>query len=485
MSERRLRSRKKLKTVSGLALAALFLSSALYLARPYLTQTPRPDVHTASEDVTVLFTAEEGDITSVTIDPGNGAEYTLNVSGGSLSTADDPDMPIRDSVSSLVLSNLSLIRAEKTVIDTSKERTDPALFGFAPYACRAVITTAEHKLHTVRIGGRIQGGIPYYYFMIDDDPRIFAGSADMYSAFSVPRDMLAPVPAFRINTDIVDSVTLTGSCDFSMKYTDMGWQMTRPCSCPVSGTFSDGYLKNLSQLTFSRYITEADKADLEAFGLDEPTLTIDIALAESVVTAPVTDGSQVTVTVPASHLAVAVGGPYDELSRYALYDGKVLTISYFYIDALTVTDVSAAMLGVPFRAPIYSLSEVSVRCGETEKTYDLAFIEETDALGHYKYDENGEQLYELHVTSCGEAVDAEAFAGWFSRLQNMKMLSPAGSVPTDTEKGPAATVTLKSALHERVIELYEITSSRVLVTADGTQLCLTDDAVLTEIISMP
>ena len=42
-------------------------------------------------------------------------------------------------------------------------------------------------------------------------------------------------------------------------------------------------------------------------------------------------------------------------------------------------------------------------------------------------------------------MDADAFAGWMTRLQGMKILGPAGSTAPDTEKGPAASVTLKSA----------------------------------------
>lgn len=478
-------SGKILKTAALLALALLFLISAWYLIRRSLPQRKLPEVHTASEDVRVLFTAEADDIASVTVDPGDGNEYTLSVNGGKLVLSDEPDRELKDSVTRGIMNNIRLIRAEKTVIDTAKERTDLKLYGFDPYRCRAVMITADKKIHTLLIGSQIRGGIPYYYFMFDDDPAVYAGSTDMYSAFSVSRGMLFPAPEISINPDIVDSVSLSGAYSFSMRYTDMGWQMTRPFDYPVSGTFSGGYLKNLSQLSFGRYIAEANDADLEAYGLTEPYLTIDVLIAQSVVTAPVSDGSTVKMELPARHELLLIGGSCDETSRYALYRDQVVTVSYFFTEALKVPDTGKAVLTVPFQVPIYALTQVTAAAGPEKRNYALAFIEEKDALGHDRYDENGEKLYALTVTSNDGAVDADAFAGWMARLQGMKILGPAGSSVPDTEKGPAASVTLKSALHERVIDFYRVTPSQLLMKVDGTGLYLTDDSILTEIMNAP
>ena len=477
------RSGKKLKTAALLALTVLFLISAWYLIQRSLPRRKPPEVHTASEDVRVLFTAGTDDIVSVTVDPGDGDEYTLSVSGEKLVLSDRPDRELKESVTRGIMNNVRLIRAEKTVIDTAEERTDLKLFGFDPYRCRAVILTADKKIHTLLIGSQIRGGIPYYYFMFDDDRTIYAGSTDMYSAFSVSRGMLFPAPKISINPDIVDSVSLSGAYGFSMRYTDMGWQMTHPFDYPVNGTFSGGYLKNLSQLSFGRTIAEAADADLEEYGLTEPYLTIDVLIAQSVVTAPVSDGSTVKMDLPARHEILMIGSPCDETSRYALYRDQVVTVSYFFTEALKVPDTEKAVLSVPFQVPIYALTRVSVTAGPEERNYTLAFIEEKDALGHERYDENGEKLYALTVTTNDGPVDADTFAGWMARLQGMKILGPAGNAAA--EKEPAASVTLKSALHERVIEFYRVTPSQLLMKVDGTGLYLTDDSILTEIMNAP
>ena len=155
-------SGKKLKTAALLALTVLFLISAWYLIQRSLPRRKPPEVHTASEDVRVLFTAETDDIVSVTVDPGDGDEYTLFVSEEKLVLSDRPDRELKESVTRGIMNNVRLIRAEKTVIDTAEERTDLKLFGFDPYRCRAVILTADKKIHTLLIGSQIRGGIPYY-----------------------------------------------------------------------------------------------------------------------------------------------------------------------------------------------------------------------------------------------------------------------------------------------------------------------------------
>ncbi len=470
---------KKSKAILAVFLALLFTASAAYLIGRRLSDGKKADVHTASQDVRVLFEADFDHIASVLIDPGCGDPYILTVKNGALVLRDNEEYPIRDQILALIGNNIRLVRAENTIIDTLAERVPKSAYGFAPYRCKAEITDSDGRRHTILIGDQIRGDIPYYYFMFDNDPNIYAGSTDMHSAFSYEYSMLHPVPDLRINTEIAEEVALTGALDFSFYYTDMGWQMRSPFEYPLSESFSDGYLKNISALSLARYITTADTGmNLEAFGLDEPYLEIRIQHGESVISVPVPEGNDIHATIPAYTTELLIGNPYDEYSRYALFEGSLYTVSDFRIDVLTDFSMSRALKAQPFQTALSVLNSVRVKTDGSSGEYVLIFEKQKDAAGNELYDDGGQLLYNLEVYRDGVKIEANRFANWFLQLQGIKIL---GEVPVGQslpDSGPVAEIRLSSLLHERLISFYPISQTQLLMTVDGTGLYFTDESAL-------
>ena len=142
----------RLKTVLIIAAAAAVLTgtAGFFILRD-LSRPEPVTVHTASEYVTELCVCAIGDVASVTITPPSGEPYTLLVLDGDLVLEEDPSFPLRPSMTSLVKTNICLVRSENTVLDTADLRVDLKDFGLEPPACACSFRMTDGTVNTLRI----------------------------------------------------------------------------------------------------------------------------------------------------------------------------------------------------------------------------------------------------------------------------------------------------------------------------------------------
>ena len=450
------------------ASAALIMGTAGYFVLRGDTQDPPPVIHTASEYVTILGKYDLDDIVSVTITPPGGEAYSLLSQDGKLVYADDPSFPLRPGITDLVASNICTVRSENTVLDTAEHPVKLADFGLEPYRCMCTFQLTDGTVNTIRIGNQIAGGeIPYYYFMWNSDPRIFAGGTDMYSAFSYDRSFLHTVTQPSVNTDILDAVEITGLNTLSFRYTDIGWQITSPFSYPADTNLMTGYLANLSHILFSRYICRTGDADLKALGLEDPLLTLTVTEAESILTVPDTSGNFHTYPIPEVRSVFRFGAEYDEYNRYVEYNGSVYTATFYLTDFLFDVGAKDLCLSSPFDLDIYRLTGLEVDSSSGRVRYDIILTEQVGPSGALVTDEMGNTLYDCSILRNGEAMDTDAFLTWYAA--DLRPVSPSGisvDLPPQ-ERKEAAAFTLFGEKSKRTVYFYK-NGLQYLMYVDGT-----------------
>ena len=467
------------------AAAALIMGTVVFFVLRGDTQDPLPEIHTASEYVTILGTYTLDDIVSVTITPPDGQAYTLFSQDGTLIYAEDPSFPLRPGITELIAANICAVRSENTVLDTAEHPVKLADFGLDPCRCMCSYQLTDGTVNTIRLGNQIVGGeIPFYYFMWNSDTRIFAGGTDMYSAFSYDRSFLHTVTQPSVNKDILGAVEITGQNTLSLRYTDIGWQIASPFAYPADPDLMTGYLANLSNILFSRYICRAEDADLKALGLEEPLLTLTVTEAESVMTVPDTSGNLRTYPVPEARSVFLFGANYDEYNRYVEYEGTVYTATCYLTDFLFSVSAKDLCLPSPFNLDIYQLTALEAVSPSVRVRYDIVLTEQVGRNGALVTDEMGNTLYDCSVLRNGEGMDTDAFLTWY--VTCLRQVNPSGvfSGPLTQETEPAASIILTGEKSKRTVSFYK-NGLQYLMYVDGTCLFFVSSQVFEQIFPLP
>ncbi len=429
------------RTVLLIALAAALAAgtAGFFVLRGPEKNEPAP-IRTASEDVTVLESCRLEDIVSVTVTPPEGDPYTLVVLDGALVLEEDPSFPMRETVTDLIASNICAVRSEKTILDSARYTVDLKDFGLDPARCMCTFRKTDGTENTLRIGDRIVGDdIPYYYFMWNDDTRIFSGGTDMYSAFSYDRSLLHPVDRPALHKDLMDRVSVTGANPLSLEMTDLGWQITEPVSYPADLSITDTYLDSIAGILFSRYIGPAEECDLKALGLEEPVLSLKVTEAESILTVPDTAGGEHAFSVPEREVCFDFGTSYDEYSRYVLHEGTVYTAASYLTDFLFRMGPADLRLAAPFDRDINRLAALEAVMPSSETRYEVVLTEQVAPNGSLVTDEDGNILYDCAILKNGEPTDSDAFLIWYNSC--LRRIVPTGTAAAAPEGDAEAAVT--------------------------------------------
>ena len=455
------------------AAAVLLISAALFCRFLLHDKTgPANAPITGAEKETVLLKCALEDIASVTITPPGGNAYTLAVSDGRLTLSDDPAFPIKAAILQLIAENICNVRSERTIARfRAEDRAFLSGFGLTPPGCGAEILMRDGSVHRIRIGSQIQGDeIPYYYFLWDGDTLLYAGGTDMYSAFSCAKDQLHTVEAIGINIQLLDRFAVSGENSAAFQYTDTGWYCVSPYRYPMDQNRMSGFLQNIKNLRFSKYVCEADETASEAFGLLSPSAAFSFTEAESTLTVPDETGKLHSRTVPERTGVIRFGDPCDEFSRYAEYNGSIYTATYFstgFLDAVSPVDLAAVS---PFCVEPYQLSSLTLTKNGTEITYTLELTEQMDSGGGLVTDADGNILYNLSVRKDGARVENAPFLYWYNNT--LRALIPSGKTNggAATEGEPEATLTLRGAKDERTVSFIPMDPIHYAMSVDGTAL---------------
>ncbi len=467
------------------AAGALIMGTAVFVVLRREASPQVTEIHTASEYVTNLAEYSLDEITSVTVTPPLGEPYTLLVQNGALVLEEDPSFPLRTSMTSLLEANICTVRSEKTILDTAEHPVRLADFGLDPCKCMCSFQMKDGSVNTLRIGNQIVGeDIPYHYFMWNDDPRIFAGGTDMYSALSYDRSLIHTVTQPSLNKDLLDAMEISGQNTLSLRYTEFGWIIASPVSYPADPVSMSGYLDSVSGILFSRYICETDETDLKALGLDEPILTLTVTEAESILTVPDTDGEIHTYPIPEVRTVFRFGTDYDEYNRYVEYNGSVYTATRYLTDFLFDVSAGSLCLPNPINLDIYQMTGLEVSSSSLQCRYDIILTEQVSQNGSLVTDEMGNTLYDCTVRRNGESMDTDAFLAWYGNCLRQVVPSGTADGASSPDGEPAAVFTLFGAKEKRTVAFYA-SGLQYRMYVDGTCLYYISSQTFEQLFPLP
>jgi len=462
--------------------AAVVLATAFFLLnQPQPKDTAGLSLpEMAPRAVTLSDTALDA-IDRVVITPSAGEAYTLLVRDGSVKLAGKEDFDLRASFVSDVVNNICHVQAERVILDMAEKPIRLSDFGLDPCAFSAEILYRDQHRDLIRIGNQIAGDeIPWFYFLWNDDMRLFAGGTDMASAFNTDLSYLRAVSQPDIHRDLLERIEITGQENLVLSLTDFGWRLESPVSYPASSTFMEGFLKNVSQFMFSRFLGTETEFDPAVTGLDAPALTLTLTEGESIVTAPDTKGDVHTFIMPKRELRFAFGNAYDSSSYYASYDGKTYTVSYLFYRILSSCSADEMRQLNPFLLELYQVERIVLVSSEGSVTECGLSFQETQSQAS----QTDDVLYDLSVSVNNHAVDTEAFQRWYQDALYSFLPDGALPLPVSDDAEAKLTVTVENAYAKRTVEFIPYDTLHMAVRVDGVALDYVSNTACEKILAL-
>ena len=479
--KRPIRARGWLLPLGLLGLCAALIFALVALQKPH--QTPAEETENAGQ--LTLFECARADVRSIQLTPPSGESYTLIHRDGSLYLDADEPYLIRRLISDNLLSALCTVIMEEQVLNTHKTVSDLGAFGLENPVCSAVLTLQNGETHHLRLGDAMQFGIPYRYCMWDDDPWIYAISADVFDVFSYTREALHPVTQPVWDHRFWDQVTIRGEVNRTLTLTPAGWQLTSPIGYPVSTESAESFLSSVESISFATYVGAADQLDLAALGLVEPRLTLTIKQAATVATYTDDTGAVTEeILLPEEDITVSFGHDKDDYYVYCMYLDTVYTATRFQTAFLWNEDLSSLADPTPLDVRVTKVMSVTASTADETHVYTLSLTEQLLENGELKQDDLGNVLYDVHVRKDGIPMDADAFLMWYTAVH---ALSPSHSVPDAQalSQSPLLTLTLSGDGFSRSAAFLPLDSLHTALSVNGTAFSYLQNTDLADILALP
>ncbi|MBR5111401.1 MAG: DUF4340 domain-containing protein [Clostridia bacterium] len=459
------------KTVFILLLCAcLAAGGAVLLERSISHGTLTPQTN---EETLVLARPLE-DVRSVTITPKDSAAYTLVQGDGGFALEGRENEKLRDSVIREISLSLGEVPAEAVVLKELKQSQGltPAAFGLEPAKARVEITYLDGEKKELVLGDAAPGQeTPQRYCMLAGDPKLYTIIESDAEVFFHEMEYLLDFSQPSLDSSLLDRIEVSGAVVWTAAYTPSGWQMTAPFPYPLSIQRMDAILSRIDYMGFEAYLGEGETVNLSDYGLDEPEVTVRLAQAATVISGETEEGEQVSFPVAEREYLLQLGRNTDESGLYLMWEGKVYKASEFLLGFWKTLDPKELVLTTPINFQVNNLDQVCLMSGNVSKAYEIRMVESITENNQIAADEYGQTLYDLAVCRAGESedMDAEAFAGWYTKLA---ALSGDGKLPEDfTLSGESrGTITLINSHLTRTIDFYPFDALHDALAVDGEAL---------------
>ena len=476
---------KKSHVLLILLCAAAVLGAGAYFLRP---RQAAPDLPETTEPMYLLSRPAE-DIAAIAITPREGVAYPLVRSGEGLALLGQEDQPLRDWLVEDLMSISSCLIAEDVAADTAVHALTGAAwadYGLEPPAVTVLVTYQDGEKVQLSFGDLTPGEAPKRYCRRTGDSRVFTVMSEEAQVFFYEMAYLRDFDQPKIDASLLDRIDIAGDWTFGAYYTPSGWQMDAPFAYPLDPVKMDALLKNIESMGFEALLGDQRTADLAAYGLDAPALTVTLTQAPTVITGETTAGEQVTLDVPRREYTLLLGAETGKSGVYLCWEGRVYKASSFILGFWKELAVDDLLLRNPVNFLVNDLAAVAFSCGDARAAYEVRMVEGLTANNQIATDEYGNTLYDCAVRRAGEAedMDAEAFLNWYIRLSTLAPDGelPAGYAPTGA---PRARVTLTSASLTRTIELFPWDPLHDAVAVDGVALYYVEKTWLDRVLDTP
>ena len=478
--------KKKMKKggSKGRLLLWLLLTAAVLAAAAHFLRAPQvPKLPETAKKQELLSRAEE-DIASVRFDFAGGASYTLIRTGEGIRLLGRESIPLRSDVTDKMLAALSPLAAEEQVLDTLLEPIEKADFLLEPPQLRLTVQYRDGEEKQIDLGAEAADETPQRYCMAAGDSMLYTVLSGEVEMLFHEADYLRDFDQIRVRGDLLDRIDVTGSVDFSIRYTPSGWQMERPFAYPLSALRTDSLLSRMESMGFEACLGSEDEIDLDSLGLANPELTVTWQQAKTVVTGETEDGQTVQFQVPEETHTLLLGHENGQSGVYVWWDHSVFKASNFLFGFWKNLDYRQMLLRQPVNLMINDLNRFILTANGASAVYDVSMVESITDNNQIAKDEYGQVLYDAEIRRDGEKTDPASFLSWY---EQWAALAPAGEVPDGYRTGgeAAVQVTLENDALRRTVAFYPYDALHSAMTVDGVCLYYVENTALNALLSPP
>jgi hypothetical protein len=395
---------------STLALVVMLAGLGAYV---YFVTWKKTDNDAEAKKQKVFGSIQTGTIEEIRLKSVSGETTTLKKQNGVWQVT-DPIMARADDVRVNTLTGQLNTAEIVRVVDESP--TDLKDYGLAMPRIEVAFKGANDKdYHKLAIGDKSPTGVDLFAKR-DDDKRVFLVPSYEESAFNLATFDLRDKTLLKFDHDKVDDVELTADG----KTLEIGkdgndWKLKKPLQAKADGGAVEGLLGRLQSAQMKSFVAADPKpADLKKYGLEKPTVTVNVNSGSSKAT-------------------LLIGGKTSDKAFYArdVSQAAVVTVDSPIIDELRKgADEYRRKDLFEFRP--YNANHIEItRNGETV-VFDLTKGQADTPLGKWK-----------RASPNPGDVDKDKFDDFLSKLSNMRAIAfPDLKAPTGLNQ-PVMTVLLK------------------------------------------
>lgn len=440
------------------------------------------------DEVCLIEERDTDELYSVRIQPSGGDSYVLANIDGEMYIEGDTESPIKENVSLGIRNYATHIEAIDFVTDlshTSECNTDTSVYGLEFPCVTVEITYTDGQQITFFLGNSVEVDDRLYYYMkTAHNSYIYLVTSDFYDVFSYPVLALPPVPVPNINVSLIDAFCVHGEADFEIVYRKGNWVVTRPILYPANNSkVESSLLKPVENMLFYAYIGEKNTLNLSLYGLNDPRISVDIIMADTIVEGYDTDDNFHSESVSGYTHHLLIGDDYNSSAFYCLYDdvvyiGTYKTIGQYWFDI----DPYDFYLRNPVNLPTNSLNEITVCNGDNCTVYSFDYIEKLPEPGK---EELNEPVYDIFVYRNGTLISTNSFFSWYSQLTGLSVSGILRSDMIIDDREPDISLVIKSQDTDRRIDLFKADTLNYAVSVDGNALFFINASKIKEITEMP
>lgn len=356
-----------------------------------------------TEDTNSLATLDTENVTALHY-IGSDVDMNLSLEDGVWKSKEEPDRPINQDNVTSILSAITTIKAYQEVVDAPEDLAEYGLDNPAKYI---QATLKDGSTVTLKLGNEVITG-DGYYAMVNDDTKVYLVDVSYESGLSFTNlDMTAMEKTPTITAENITYINVDNreSEDVELKLNDnigvdnsgsnlYSWEILKPYGKGFTADTSKitTLQANYTSFSFNDCI-DYTGADMDKYGLKDPSASIDIGYFETTVTptpAADTDSTAATAEKINKEYKIYIGNKNEDGDYYVRSEGsnsvytmtgstvdKMLQIDVFSLLNLyvslpnidTVDKINADIEGTPYTMEIKRTSKTKADSEETEATY--------------------------------------------------------------------------------------------------------------------
>ena len=422
---------------------------------------PKPDKLILS-----AFALEE--IEMVTLYPSGGEAFSLHKSVDNVyAVVGDEHFPLNADRVEEIFDMATLMRAEYTAA-TDINKTNLHEFGITDDSFHFTIHAKNGVTETWFTAEDVHADETNRFLYREGDTTVYLTDLNYIGAMDYTQEELHPIPAVNFTPGLVDGISVRYRSGDQVAFTNKQgiWLIAQPFRYPASAALQD-LLGKIGNMRLSTFVAEGNEDNLPLYGLDAPSANVTIQMAPSVIS--ILNPGYETIEqrdVPRHSVTFLFGDAFSSVGYYCLFENTIYKATSLSMGFLLDMDPNDWVLQTPFDIPLNTMQSISVMRGSTQTDYSIELSERVLPNNVIAVDENGNTIFDMHVSKDGEEIPAEPFMRAYLEMMLLTASGNAAEVDPQTDT-VLMKVHLKFDAGERTISFFPYDALHAALSIDG------------------